>query len=215
MRKSILFFILINVLPVVIAGWYLYENIGGAKSVDEVIENAPFSEFVYIDHNMIMADKDNMNNLPGIYKNLLVFINGIYVGSNEESFAVKIPFASTLKYFKINNYTYYNGCVVKGNAKLKKPAPNDLIKLVPQSFKDVVIYSEDSVIAEIIENNKTKYVWIFRKKENINANIINAYFDDIKKDNPNLLNYSVTDYGDKIYVYFEYKGHSIGLPLVK
>ncbi|AEF95742.1 hypothetical protein [Methanotorris igneus] len=212
MRKFILFFVLINVLPVVIAGWYLYENIGGAESVDEVIENAPFGEFIYLDHNMIIANKDNMNNLHGIYKDLLIFINGIYISSDGKSFGIKMPLASTLKYVRIDNYTYYNGCVIKGNVQLEKPTSNDLITLIPQSFKDIVVYRKDSVIGGLIENNEIKYVWVFRKKKNINAKIIRTYLDNVKKHNPNLIDYSVIDYGDKVYVYLEYRGLSIELP---
>jgi len=204
--RKLALFILINVLPIAIMGWYLYENIGGAETIYEVIENAPFSEFMYIDHNTIMANKDNINNLQDAYKDLLIFINGIYISSDGESVGIKMPLAFILKYVGVGDYTYYNNCVIKGNAKLGKPTPNDLITLIPQSFKDIVVYSEDSVIGGLIENDKTKYVWVFRKKENINADVIRAYFDNVKKDNPDLINYNVVDYGDKIYVYLEYKG---------
>lgn len=39
--KKIVLFLIINILPILILGLYLYANIGGAEDVKEVIENSP------------------------------------------------------------------------------------------------------------------------------------------------------------------------------
>ncbi|CAB3288063.1 VAR1 protein isolog [Methanocaldococcus lauensis] len=210
MKKFILF-VLINVLPIAIIGWYLYENIGGAESLNEVIENSPFKEFTYIDHDVIMNNKENIRNINGIYKDLLIFINGVYISSDGNTVGIKVPMAFIFKYIKIDDYKYYNGCIIKGNGNLGKATPNDLTVLIPQNFKDIVIYNRDSVIAGVITNNETVYVWVFRKKGNITAETIKLYFENIKKHNPDLIEYKVIDFKDKFYVYLRYRGHYLEL----
>ncbi|MCQ6254169.1 VAR1 protein isolog [Methanocaldococcus sp.] len=207
--KEFILFILVNVLPIVIIGWYLYENIGGANSLNEVIEDSPFKEFIYIDHDVIM--EDNINNINKIYKPFLIFINGIYISRDGNAVGIKMPFAFMFKYIKIDNCSYYNGCIIKGNANLGKATPNDLTVLIPQNFKDIVIYSKDSIIAGVITNNETVYVWAFRKKGNITAKTIKLYLENVKKHNPNLIEYKVIDFKDKFCVYLKYRGHYLEL----
>ncbi|WP_394296186.1 hypothetical protein [Methanocaldococcus villosus] len=138
---------------------YLYENIGGAKDIGEVFKNSPFENFIYFDHNALMLMKSNNNS---IYKELLIFINGIYIW--EDNIAIKAPLTFIARYYPIDDFEYYNGLLIKCNNRslLKKPK-SDLINYVPKDYKDVVIYNGYSLIAikYDVKDNKTLIYYVF------------------------------------------------------
>jgi hypothetical protein len=212
--KKIVLFLIINILPIVILGLYLYTNMGGAEDVKEVIENSPFKEFTYIDHKTLMILKDNVNlqNLPAIYKETLIFINGIYIG-NHGSIGIKVPLGFLIKYIPIDDFKYYNGVLIKNlnEDDLGKAEMNDLINAIPPNYKDVLIYRESYTIGVYydLNSNTTYLVYVFRKPDNQEIDTEKLKNELLQK--TNAVDCNVVDMGDKVYVYLEFNRINLNL----
>ncbi|ADC70283.1 VAR1 protein isolog [Methanocaldococcus sp. FS406-22] len=214
MKKVAIFLLIINILPIVILGLYLYTNMGGAEDVKEVIENSPFKEFTYIDHKTLMMLKDNVNlqNLPAIYKETLIFINGIYIG-NHGSIGIKVPLGFLIKYIPIDDFKYYNGVLIKNlnEDDLGKAEMNDLINTIPPDYKDVFIYRENYIIGIYydLNSNKTYLVYVFRKPDNQKIDTEKLKNELLQK--TNAVDCNVIDMGNKVYVYLEFNRINLNL----
>ena len=212
--KKIVLFLIINILPIAILGLYLYTNMGGAEDVKEVIENSPFKEFTYIDHKTLMILKDNVNlqNLPAIYKETLIFINGIYIG-NHGSIGIKVPLGFLIKYIPIDDFKYYNGVLIKNlnEDDLGKAEMNDLINAIPPNYKDVLIYRESYIIGIYydLNSNKTYLVYVFKKPDNHEIDTEKLKNELLQK--TNAVDCNVVDMGNKVYVYLEFNRINLNL----
>ncbi|AIJ05805.1 VAR1 protein isolog [Methanocaldococcus bathoardescens] len=212
--KKIVLFLIINILPIAILGLYLCTNIGGAEDVKEVVENSPFKEFIYIDYKTLMILKDNadIQNIPAIYKETLIFINGIYIG-NHGSIGIKVPLGFLIKYIPIGNFEYYNGVLIKNPNEfdLGKAEINDLINTVPSNYKDVLIYKKDYVIGIYydLNSNKTYLVYVFKKSDNREIDTEKLKNELLQK--TDAVDCNVIDMGNEIYVYQEFNGINLNL----
>ncbi|AAB99000.1 VAR1 protein isolog [Methanocaldococcus jannaschii DSM 2661] len=212
--KKIVLFLIINILPILILGLYLYANIGGAEDVKEVIENSPFKEFTYIDHKTLMMLKNDVNlkNMPEFYKESIILINGIYIG-NHGSFGIKIPLGFLIKYIPIDNFKYYNGVLIKNlnEDDLGKAEMNDLVNTIPPNYKDVLIYRENYTIGIYydLNSNKTYLIEVFRKPNNQEIDTEKLRNELLQK--TNAVDCNVVDMGDKVYVYLEFNGIDLNL----
>ncbi|ACV25296.1 hypothetical protein [Methanocaldococcus fervens] len=215
MRKTaVILFIIINILPLAILGIYLYENIGGAENVNEVVKNSPFKEFVYIDHKtlMILKDSGNIQNVPEILKESLIFINGIYIGDHG-SVGIKMPLGFLVKYIPIENFEYYNGVLITNPSEsdFGKAEINDLISTIPQDYKDVIIYKQDYAIGIYydLKTNKTHVVYVFKKSDYSEINT--EMLEDKLLQETNAVSCEVINMGDKVCVYLEFNGINLDL----
>ncbi|XRO77126.1 hypothetical protein ACO3VM_00955 [Methanocaldococcus sp. 10A] len=212
--KKVVLFLIINILPIVILGLYLYTNIGGAEDVKEVVENSPFEEFIYIDHKTLMILKDNnIQNIPEIYKETLIFINGIYIG-NHGSVGIKVPLGFLIKYIPIGNFEYYNGVLIKNpnESDLGKAEINDLINTIPSNYKDIFIYKKDYLMGIYydLNSNKTYLVYIFKKPNN-SGEIDTEKLKNELLQKTDVVDCKVIDMGNEIYVYQEFNGINLNL----
>ena len=205
MKKVTIFLLIINILPIVILGLYLYTHIGGAEDVKEVIENSPFKEFTYIDHKTLMMLKDNvtLKNMPKFYKEAIILINGVYIG-NHGSFGIKIPLGFVIQYLN-RDFKYYNGVLIKNlnEDDLGKAEMNDLIDTMPPNYKDVLIYRENYTIGIYydLNSNKTYLVYVFRKPDDQEIDTEKLKNELVQQ--TNAVDCNVVDMGDKVYVYLE------------
>ncbi len=211
-KIMLLIFLIINILPIPIFGIYLYTHMGGAKNVKEVVENSPFKEFTYIDHKTLMIIKDKNQNISGMYKEILISINGIYIGTHG-SIGIKMPLGFLFKYFPINGFKYYNGVIIKNPNKLDlgKAEINNLINTVPSNYKDILIYKKYYVIGIYydLNSNKTYLVYVSKKLNNIK--IDTEKLENYLKQKTNAVNCKVIDMGNKIYIYQEFNGIKLDL----
>jgi len=206
--KKLLWFLIINLLPMSILGGYVYMNIGGADSAIDVVEDSPFREFGYIDHELIIHLKDYINDseIPEMSKNAVILINGVYVGKYG-SIGIKVPLGFVAQYM-LDNFTYYNGVLIRNlnPSDLGEAEVNDLVYALPPKYKDILVYNKDSVIGVCYDFNshKTQIVMVMRKSYNstMNDDDIEKFREDILK-NTVATDCNVVDMGNKLYIYIE------------
>jgi len=216
MKKKLLMFVIINLIPILIIGLYLYINIGGAENAKEVVRNSPFKEFTYIDHKTIMLlnDVSDVGNMPEFYKKSAILINGLYIGKYG-SFGIKMPLGFITQ-FILGNFTYYVGVLVTNPNQLDfgEAEVNDLVYALPPKYKDVLIYEKDCVIGVYYDLNshRTCIVNISRKPYN---QIIDT--EKLKKEILNRTkaeSCNVVDMGNKLYIYLEFRGINLNLKYI-
>ena len=213
MKKRLLMYIVINLIPILIIGLYLYTNIGGAENVKEVVKNSPFKEFTYIDHKTIMMlnDASDVQNMPESYKKIAILVNGVYMGTHG-SFGIKMPLGFITQ-FILGNFTYYNGVLIAhpNQLDLGEAEVNDLVYVLPSNYKDVLVYRKDCVVGVYydVDLHRTCIVNVSRKPYNLTI--------DTKKLKEELLNKTkatdcnVVDMGNKLYIYLEFSGIDLNL----
>ena len=213
MKKRLLMFIAINLIPILIIGLYLYINIGGAENVKEVVRDSPFREFIYIDHKTIMmlSDASDVQNMPEFYKKSAILINGVYIGTHG-SFGIKMPLGFITQ-FILGNFTYYKGVLIANPNPLDfgEAEVNDLVYTLPSNYKDVLVYRRDCVIGVYYDVNlhRTCVVMVSRKPYNLTIDT-----DEFKKDilnKTNATDCNVVDMGNKLYIYLEFSGIDLSL----
>jgi hypothetical protein len=213
MKKRLLIFIIINLLPILIIGLYLYINIGGAENVKEVVRNSPFKEFIYIDHKTIMMLKDipDVQNMPEFYKKTAILINGVYIGKYG-SFGIKMPLGFITQ-FILGNFTYYKGVLIANPNQLDigEAEVNDLVYALPSNYKDVLIYRKDCVIGVYYDVNlhRTCIVNVSRKPYSLTIDTEKLKEEILNKTKATDCN--VVDMGNKLYIYLEFSGIDLNL----
>ena len=206
-------FVIINLIPILIIGLYLYINIGGAENAKEVVRNSPFKEFTYIDHKTIMLlnDVSNVRNMPELYKKSAILINGLYIGKYG-SFGIKMPLGFITQ-FILGNFTYYNGVLVANPNQLDfgEAEVNDLVYALPPKYKDVLIYEKDCVIGVYYDLNshRTCIVNVSRKSYTLMVDTEKLKEEILNRTKAKSCN--VVDMGNKLYIYLEFRGINLDL----
>ena len=204
--------LLLGILPISGLYLFLYQNNTDTsyklENVDDVITNSPFKEFIYIDKKALKLFKDKSFGNYGAGDDTI----GIYIGKHGSLAIIENRRKNFIdKYFKKDEDLLMKNInkLDLGTAKV-----NDLAKLLPKNYKDVIVYYNNSVIGVHYDVGmyKTCIVKIVRKEDDKTTP---------KKSKMNYLNETgvidcnVEDMGNKVYIYLACNGYISPTDVVK
>ena len=205
--KKVVTLLLLGISPISIIVFQNNSNTSyKLEDANSIIANSPFKEFTYIDKKALKLFK---NGSFGNYSDEDDII-GIYIGKHGSLAIIKRKNFID-KYFKKNDDLLMKNINKSdlGNAEV-----NDLIKLLPKSYKDVLIYYNNSVIGVHYDLGmyKTCIVKIVRK-EGDKTNLEKIKNELFKK--ADVIDCNVEDMGNKVYIYLECNGYISPTDVVK
>lgn len=158
----------------------------GMDSPQEIVENSPYPEFMFVDSNAtsIVISHNSGKDFPSY---IFYGIDGIYTNIHSPNeIAIKTPFwfLAYITPYQMN-MTTGNGCIFINSGYVGKP-DTKWTEYIPDS--NAIIYTNDRVVCMSSEGKYTKMDIIFQNygNTNINANIGNL--KDIKVIQSNIEN---------------------------
>ena len=194
--------LLLGVLPISIV---VFQNSTDTsyklEDVNEVIANSPFKEFMYIDKKALKLFKNESFSNYSTEEDVV----GIYIGKHGSLAIIKRKgfIDKIMKYFKKDDDLLMKNV---NKSDLGTAEVNDLVKLLPKNYKDVIVYYNNSVIGVYYDSGmyNTRVVEIFRKEDE-KTNIEKIKNELAKK--AGVIDFNVLDMGNKVYIYLEYGGY--------